>query len=175
MGYFKNRLSRERAVHMKNLERFAELVSRRNWFLAIYSLIAVIVGLVNLWAIVALGFSAQQLLVLSVPGILVDGAFFSTARPLVTTGIHLCGLAPFILILLAIIRGRRIGNRVLVIFPVLGLVVDLLGAFPFVLANVKGEVVVLAPTILTWILDVACLRRGAHVSKVTRPMNHPKA
>jgi hypothetical protein len=160
---------------MNNLGQFAELISRRNWFLAIYALIAMIVGLVNLWAIDALGFSAQQLLVLSVPGILVDGTFFSTARLLVTIGIHLCGVAPFILIFLAITRGRRLGNRVLVIFPILGLVVDLLGAFPFVLANVAGDVVVLAPTILTWILDVACLRRGAHESKVTRPMNYPKA
>jgi hypothetical protein len=158
---------------MKNLGRFAEFVSRRNWFLAIYALIAVIVGLVNLWAIDALGFSAQQLLVLSVPGILVDGTFFSTARPLVTIGIHLCGVAPFILIVLTIIRGQRIGDRVLVIFPILGLIIDLLGAFPFVLANVKGDVVVLAPTILTWILDVACLRRGAHESKATRSLIYP--
>jgi hypothetical protein len=160
---------------MKNLGRFVELVSRRNWFLAIYALVAVIVGLANLWLIDALGFSAQQLLVLSVPGMLVDGTYFSTARPLITIGIHLCGFAPLTLVLLAVARGRRIGNRFLVIFPVLGLVVDLLGAFPFVLANVAGDVVVLAPTILTWILDVACLRRGAHESKVTRPMNYPKA
>jgi hypothetical protein len=160
---------------VKRFSRFADVISSRNWFLTVYALIALVVGLVNVWLIDMLGFSAQQLFISSVPVMLTEGTFFTTARPLVSLGIHICGAAPFILIFFAIIRGRRIGNRGLAIFPILGLVVMLLGALPFMLANVDGDVVIFAPSILAWMLDVACLRRGARESTVARSMNHPKA
>jgi len=61
------------------------------------------------------------------------------------------GIAPTILVGLALLRGRRIGNPYLAVFPVLGLFVTLLGAFPYMMTNMGGETVIMGATVITWI------------------------
>ena len=69
-----------------------------------------------------------------------------------------CLLAPIILIVLAFLRGRRLGMPYMVVFPFIGLVFTLLGPLPFV--SLGEETAIGAPSAFTWLFDGWCLYLG---------------
>ena len=82
----------------------------------------------------------MQLIAPAIAKSIADGSLFAydsggTALTGSTVVFYAVSIAPFFLIYLALVRGRRVGRRSLVVFPILGTVVVLVGGLPFIATN----------------------------------------
>jgi hypothetical protein len=120
---------------MQHFVRLRELVGRRYWFAAVYALIAIATGWLNGMAMDATVVNALQLAILGALGLLTGGSGLSSILAgtdlWIALALAVCGVGPLIQICLAVIRGRRIDRRFLVVFPILGTAVSLISTFPF--------------------------------------------
>jgi pilus assembly protein TadC len=138
--------------------RFQDLISDRYNFAGLYATIILTAGLFDFFFLLFAGFAPLQLIVHLVVS-MADGSFFlydSSGRALSGSAVvfYAIIIAPFFLIYLAHVRGRRIGRRSLVVFPILSIAVVLIGGHPPT-ANAGLW------SLIAWLLNGLCLYYGA--------------
>ena len=153
---------------MARLHQITERLSRRGTFLVLYGLIAIAVGIMNM-IYLAMGPNPMQWVLWEVlarsPG---ESVLQSLLRGITSDFpfpiFQLCLVAPFILIALAFLRGRRLGMPFMVAFPIVGLVFALFGALPFL--DWGSATAVAGPSVIAWLFDGWCLYLGAQPEPV---------
>lgn len=156
---------------MARLHQVTERLSRRGTFLALYALIAIAVGILNMGVFAVVGVTAIQLLWLGVDSpsawealktlVLLPVLAFQNSLVAFIAG---CVFAPLMLIGLAIIRGRRLRMPYLVVFPIIGLVFAVIGPRPFF--GWGSATAIAAPSVIAWVFDGWCLYLGAQPDPV---------
>jgi hypothetical protein len=137
--------------------RFQDLISDRYNFAGLYATIILTAGLFDFFFLLLAGFTPLQSIVPLVVSI-ADGSLFShdsSGRALSVSAVvfYTIIIAPFFLIYLANVRGRRIGRRSLVVFPILSIAVVLIGGRPST-ANAGLW------SLIAWLLNGLCLYYG---------------
>ena len=144
--------------------RIQELISRRYNFAGLYATIALAAGLCDVFFLLLGGFTPLQLIAPAIAKSIADGSLFTydsggTALTGSSVVFYAVSIAPFFLIYLALVRGRRIGRRSLVVFPILGTAVVLVGGLPFIATNFANARFL--SKLIAWLFDGVCLYHGA--------------
>jgi hypothetical protein len=144
-------------------EVLATKLGGRLAFLTLYAFVAIVAGVVNIVAHLALGPNPVQIFVMAMSEWR-DGHFampfpLNLADPTLSAILIVGQLAPLVLIALAVFRGRRLKIPYLVVFPIVSLVLLIIGPSPFV--GLGTSTAVAAPVVLGWIADAFCLYLGS--------------
>jgi hypothetical protein len=129
-----------------------------------YALVSIAAGILNMVYLALLGGNAiQWLIFVELMGRDSDESILKILLSVLTSTetfftFQFCLVAPFVLVALAFVRGRQLRVPHMVVFPLIGLVVTCVGAFPFV--SLGDQTAIAAPSVITWLFDGWCLYLG---------------